>query len=101
MKLVKTGSAALFAAALMALAPATSAQAAVCKGGTVSALGDWSNTFVGARLQARLAWKAKAQDIHGSAFDTWWMSENKSYGCWSAGGRERCRAVATPCRFGS
>lgn len=98
---IKAGTATLLAASLLALAPVTSAEAAVCKGSKVSALGDWSSTFIGARLNARLAWKDKTQAIHGSAYDTWWRSSDKSYGCWSHNGRERCRAVARPCRFGS
>jgi hypothetical protein len=76
-------------------------EAAVCKSATVSALGNWSQTFVGARLSARLAWKRKARVRYGTRYDTWWRAADKSYGCWSDGGRERCRATARPCRFGS
>ena len=96
----KSGVAAV-AALLLTTAVPNPADAAVCKSTTVSALGNWSGTFVGARLSARLAWKHKARSHYGTKYDTWWRAEDKSYGCWSYKGRERCRAKARPCRFGS
>jgi hypothetical protein len=92
---------AAIAALLLAAAVPNPADAAVCKSATVSALGKWSQTFVGARLSARLAWKRKARALYGTRYDTWWRAADKSYGCWSDGGRERCRATARPCPFGS
>ena len=86
----------LFTAALCDLA-----EAAVCKSTTVSALGNWAQTFAGARLSGRLAWKRAARARYGTKYDTWWLAADKSYGCWSYKGRERCRAKARPCRFGS
>lgn len=77
------------------------AEAAVCKRKAVSTTGDWRATFAGARLSARLAWKQKARALHGARYDTWLRAANKSYGCWSSGGRERCRATARPCRPGA
>lgn len=77
-----------------------SAEAKVCKRGTVSALGSWRRTFFGARASARIAWKRRARARYGRRYDTWWRASNKSYGCWSYRGRERCRARARPCRAG-
>lgn len=78
-----------------------SAEAAVCKSSEVSGLGKWSATMTGARISARYAWKRKVHDLYGSRYDTWWRSEDKSYGCWSDNGRSRCRVKARPCRAGS
>ena len=90
------------AAVLLALAVGmpSGAEAAVCKRKTVSATGEWRATFAGARLSARLAWKRKARALHGGRYDTWLRAANKSYGCWSSRGRERCRATARPSRRG-
>jgi hypothetical protein len=96
----KLGGAAV-AALLLTTAVPNPADAAVCKSTTVSALGNWAQTFAGARLSARLAWKRKARAHYGTRYDTWWRAADKSYGCWSYKGRERCRAKARPCRFGS
>jgi hypothetical protein len=94
-------SGAAVAALLLTAAVPNPAAAAVCKSSTVSALGNWSQTFTGARLSARLAWKRKARAHYGTRYDTWWRAADKSYGCWSHKGRERCRAKARPCRYGS
>jgi hypothetical protein len=96
----KTSTAAL-AILIAAAALPHSAQAAVCKDNKVSALGNWSWTFTGARISARLAWKRKVRARYGKRYSTWWRSEDKDYGCWSYNGRERCRAKARPCRPGS
>jgi hypothetical protein len=96
----KTGFAVV--AALLVVGSATgAAEAAVCKSGKVSALGKWSATMTGARISARYAWKRKARAKYGPRYDTWWRSADKSYGCWSYEGRERCRVKARPCRAGN
>lgn len=98
-------SARLSAVAAVALVSASfaagPAEAAACKSGKVTALGKWSATMTGARISARYAWKRKARSLYGTRYDTWWRSEDKSYGCWSYNGRERCRVKARPCRPGS
>ncbi len=96
----KVGIAAVAALLLVSVAPGP-AEAAVCKGSKVSALGKWQNTMYGARVSARYAWKRRARARYGTRFDTWWRSANKSYGCWSYNKRERCRVKAVPCRAGS
>jgi hypothetical protein len=101
MEMMYRAGAAAVAALLLTTAVPNAVEAAVCKSATVSALGNWSQTFVGARLSARLAWKRKVRVRYGTRYDTWWRAADKSYGCWSDGGRERCRATARPCRFGS
>lgn len=87
-------------ALVLMVMPTSHADAAVCKRAKVSATGGWSATFVGARASARMAWKRKVRQRYGTRFDTWWRSAEKSYGCWSYKGRERCRATARPCRAG-
>lgn len=94
-------SAAALAALLFAGAAFSPAEAAVCRSSKVSALGNWSSTMVGARLSGRLAWKRKAKAKYGTKWDTWLRSADKSYGCWSYNGKERCRVKARPCRAGS
>ncbi|MGI9480260.1 MAG: hypothetical protein ACR2PI_26405 [Hyphomicrobiaceae bacterium] len=94
----------LLAVTLIAIAmvsfEGTSAEAKVCKRAKTGALGSWRRTFIGARASARFAWKRKARARYGRRYDKWWRSRNKSYGCWSYRGRERCRAWARPCRAG-
>lgn len=77
------------------------AEAVVCKKGAVSALGQWSWTYAGARHSARRAWRGNVRRRYGRGYSKWWRATGKSYGCWQYKSRERCRARARPCRRGS
>lgn len=78
------------------------AHAKVCKKSRVSGLSAWNLTAVGARIGARKAWRRKVRTRHGRPYASWSRSNAKSIGCWTVKRkslrRQRCRAVARPCR---
>lgn len=90
-------------AAFLATGPAAvltsdTAEARTCKTKFVVAWGKRKNTMYGARVSARLAWKAKSRRVNGTKYDTWWPSKRKGMRCYTnRGGTKRCRASARAC----
>ena len=77
------------------------AEAKVCRKTEISRLGDWRQTWSGARYSAMWAWKRRVANRYGTRYWYWLQSRNRHFSCWSNKGRERCRAYAVPCRSGS
>jgi hypothetical protein len=87
-------------AGLLALAAPSPAEARTCAPGLVVGLGNWTLTMAGARFSARLAWSRRARALYGFSYGSWLLADNKRYRCMESGIRERCRAIARPCRAG-
>ena len=91
---------ALLAAAILAFAPASDAQAF---GDTclrdVRAGGRVQNTMGRARSAAIAAWESTVQQRHGRRFADWYYSGDRTIDCsWDGTGtRIRCTAAALPC----
>ncbi len=102
----------LTAAAVMALSfsvlPATAQKAAEkkanalereCKTIEVSRTGGRARSKLFARKKARDAWRQKVRKKYGKQWASWLFSKDASYNCFKEKGRNRCKALAKPCKL--
>jgi hypothetical protein len=69
-----------------------------CKSFEVHKTGAAAMTMIGAKYQARKAWRWKVLNNYNKKWSSWNVAANARYSCSKIDGKKRCKAMARPCK---